>query len=174
MTRGIPRPTRLGLLVVMLLSVIGCDQTTKIAATRTLRGVPAISLLGDTVRLQHALNPGAFLSLGTALSQEVRFWLFSVLTSGMLLAVGLVLVWRRRLDGAVFVALALVLAGGLGNLIDRWLGNGMVTDFLNVGVGSLRTGIFNVADVAITTGALLLMFCCWRPAGVAANPPHHP
>ncbi|WP_419661036.1 signal peptidase II (lipoprotein signal peptidase) domain protein [Desulfosarcina variabilis str. Montpellier] len=51
---------------------------------------------------------------------------------------------------------------GIGNLIDRILHNGFVMDFLNVGIGPLRTGIFNVADVAIMGGAALLFFKTFR------------
>jgi signal peptidase II len=61
-----------------------------------------------------------------------------------------------------FIACVGILAGGLGNLIDRVTNHGQVTDFLNLGIGSLRTGIFNVADVAITGGALLLAWLWWR------------
>jgi signal peptidase II len=60
-----------------------------------------------------------------------------------------------------FVALVLVLAGGVGNQLDRVLQAGLVTDFINLGVGPLRTGIFNVADVAITCGAIGLI-ASWR------------
>jgi signal peptidase II len=52
----------------------------------------------------------------------------------------------------------LVIGGGMSNFIDRLLYGGYVVDFLNVGIGSVRTGIFNVADVFIVTGVLLLVF----------------
>jgi signal peptidase II len=52
--------------------------------------------------------------------------------------------------------LSLVCAGGISNVIDRIAYDGSVVDFLNMGIGPLRTGIFNVADMAITTGAVLL------------------
>jgi signal peptidase II len=63
---------------------------------------------------------------------------------------------------AQFVALGLLLAGGVGNLIDRINQNGHVTDFLNVGIGPVRTGIFNVADMAIMAGAGLLFWLSFR------------
>ena len=56
----------------------------------------------------------------------------------------------------ILVALALILAGGIGNLIDRISNNGLVTDFINVGIGPLRTGVFNVADMAVLFGVLAL------------------
>ena len=49
------------------------------------------------------------------------------------------------------------LAGGASNLIDRFTHGGYVVDFINLGIGSLRTGIFNVADIAITLGVLILL-----------------
>ena len=57
-----------------------------------------------------------------------------------------------------------ILAGGIGNLIDRILNNGLVTDFINVGIGPLRTGIFNVADIAFTCGAIAAVFLMQKDA----------
>jgi len=48
-------------------------------------------------------------------------------------------------------------SGGLGNLLDRIMNDGRVIDFMNLGIGTLRTAIFNVADVCITTGVVLLL-----------------
>jgi signal peptidase II len=56
------------------------------------------------------------------------------------------------------IAAALVCGGGLGNLIDRFSQHGYVTDFLNLGIGSVRTGIFNVADFALLFGLGMLVF----------------
>jgi signal peptidase II len=75
--------------------------------------------------------------------------------------------FARRLEPWRVVALALVAGGGISNLIDRLLYNGRVTDFLNVGIGSLRTGIFNVADMAIMAGALLLL---WKLRAATSDP----
>ena len=66
-----------------------------------------------------------------------------------------------RLGRLRAVALSLVCGGGLGNLIDRIRFDGHVTDFLNVGVGSVRTGIFNVADMALMVG-MVLFFLAYR------------
>jgi signal peptidase II len=76
-----------------------------------------------------------------------------------LLLLGLVYaaLFARRLDRIRFIALTLVAGGGMSNLIDRLMFQGRVTDFLNVGLGSLRTGIFNVADMTILAGALLML-----------------
>jgi len=68
------------------------------------------------------------------------------------------------------VALALLAGGGTSNLLDRLLYDGRVTDFLNVGIGSLRTGIFNLADMAIMAGALLLVLKK-RASAAGPSPP---
>ncbi len=150
---------RLLLMFFLLVGCIGCDQGTKAIATQTLSGRAPMSFLGDTVRLQYARNPGAFLGLGADLPPAWRFGIFTAANALLLLGL-LVYLWRRKdLPMVSFVALGLVVAGGLGNLIDRFGGDGRVVDFINLGIGrSLRTGIFNVADVAIMAGAVLLLF----------------
>ncbi len=115
-------------------------------------------LLHDIVRLQLVKNTGAFLSAGASLSEHVRFAVFIVAVAGILLGLLLAALFARRLSQARTVALALIVGGGASNLVDRLINDGGVTDFLNVGVGPLRTGIFNFADMAILAGALILMF----------------
>ena len=154
------KSTRLALALLLLLGCIGLDQGTKYIATRTLRGQPRQSYLADSFRLEYALNPGGFLSLGGNLSPAVRFWLFGSMNLVLLAGATSVLIARWKMSRVCFVALVLVLAGGIGNLIDRVVQQGFVTDFLNVGIGPLRTGIFNVADMALTAGALVLVFAC--------------
>lgn len=159
-TAACPR-ARWRLALTVLLWCLALDQTTKVLATRLLPTVP-LSFLGDTFRLQHALNTGAFLGMAGTWSPEMRFWLLTVLNAGFLVVLLVMLLRNWRMPYWQFVACVGILSGGLGNLIDRVTNNGQVTDFLNIGVGSLRTGIFNVADMAITGGALLLAWLWWR------------
>lgn len=151
------RLTRLLLVTTLLLGCVGCDQTTKVVARAHLSDGPTIGFLHDTVRLTYAENPGAFLGLGASLSKPVRTLLLQIGVS--LLTLGLVLsaVFWPRLTKAQVIALTLIGASGLGNLIDRILYDGSVTDFLNLGIGSLRTGIFNVADISGVVGVAILL-----------------
>ena len=153
---------RLTLALAILTSFIGCDQATKHYATETLQHSETQSYLGDTVRLDYALNPGGFLSLGSSLTPNVRFCIFVGFNLCVMLAITVMLIynWNARL--AIFSSLAYMLAGGIGNLIDRISNDGLVTDFVNVGVGPIRTGIFNVADVGVMFGAAALVFCLWK------------
>jgi signal peptidase II len=161
---------RLTLALLLLVCCVGCDQATKHLATKMLCGNPPFSCLSNTLRLEYALNPGGFLSVGGNFSPQVRSWLFLGFNAAFLLGASYLLVARWNMRLVNFVALLLILAGGIGNLIDRVFHDGLVTDFLNLGIGSLRTGIFNVADVALTAGVLLLMLTC-RDGHLTPTPP---
>jgi signal peptidase II len=143
------------LIVLLVAGTVGCDRLTKHIATQKLAGLPTRSYLADTFRLGYAENTGGFLSLGAGLPAPVRTLIFSVATGGLLVLL-IAAVWRYGWDRWRTVALALFIAGGASNWIDR-LASGRVVDFLNVGIGSLRTGVFNVADMAIMTGVALLL-----------------
>jgi signal peptidase II len=144
------------LLLLLLLGTIGCDQATKRWAHASLAQSAARSYLGNTFTLEYAENPGAFLSLGADWPPRARFVLF---TSGaaLLLVFGTVALMRHSASLVPIVGLILFLGGGMSNLVDRFT-RGTVIDFMNVGFGPLRTGIFNVADVAIMVGAAVAMF----------------
>ena len=138
-------------------ATVSCDRATKHIAATTLVGAPSQSFLADTVRLQYVENTGGFLSLGATLPPIVRTGIFTVATGLMLFGM-VVIAIRSRWTGWRAVGVTLFVAGGLSNWIDRVV-RGSVVDFLNVGIGSLRTGIFNVADVAVMLGIGVLVAC---------------
>jgi signal peptidase II len=148
---------RITVVSLTLLCCVGCDQASKSAARSMLASGDPQSFLGDSLRLQLVENPGSFLSLGASLPEHFRFALFTGAVAALLIALVGASLFARRLEPWRVIALALVAGGGISNLIDRLLYDGRVTDFLNVGIGSLRTGIFNIADMAIMAGALLLL-----------------
>jgi signal peptidase II len=156
--------TAAGRLALVLLAVltIGCDRVTKHAAVTMLAGAPEHSYLSDMIRLDYAENPGGFLSLGATLPPAVRTWLFTVATGATLITL-VVLAVRRQHEVVSTIGLTLFFAGGISNWIDRFA-RGSVVDFLNLGIGPLRTGIFNVADVAILLGASLFVLAEFRRA----------
>ncbi len=156
------------LIVVVLSTCVGCDQLTKGLARHTLTVSEPILFLHDLFRLQLVENQGAFLSLGATIPEHSRYWLL-VVPVGLALAGMLVyLLTSRKLTAVQTIALSLVLAGGIGNWIDRILHDGRVIDFMNLGVGPLRTGIFNVADIVIVFG------CCWLLVEVVTRPSIEP
>ncbi|HEY2292290.1 MAG TPA: signal peptidase II [Thermoanaerobaculia bacterium] len=147
----------LSLVLLVLLCCVGCDQAVKAIAKGALASSPPVLLLDGAVRLQYTENPGAFLSLGADLPAGVRFLLGVVLVGATQLALLAFLLRTRALSTWQRIGFSLFLAGGLGNWIDRLLNEGRVIDFVSLGVGRLHTGIFNVADVAITAGILMVL-----------------
>ncbi len=143
-------------LLALVASTIGCDHVTKRMAVTSLEGRPSRSFFANTVRLEYAENRGGFLSLGANLPPAVRTAIFKIGT-GLILVGTLIAAIKLRLTGWPLIGLSLVWAGGASNWVDR-VARGSVVDFLNVGFGALRTGIFNVADVAVMLGACILVF----------------
>ncbi len=160
--------TRLGLVALLLIGCVGCDQLSKQAVRAHLELGYSESFLGDTLRLTHAENPGAFLSMGANLPEFARVAVFQVGVGIIVLGLLLYALLARNPGTAKVTALTLLAASGLGNLIDRLAHDGHVTDFLNMGIHSLRTGIFNVADVVGVIGVAILV--C-TSAGSSASAP---
>jgi len=157
------RHLALGLLLALL--CVGCDQATKRVAESLLAGAGAISYLGDLVRFELVSNPGAMLGLGGDLPEAARELILIWLVPAVLLVLCVQFVRAPDTTAREFFALALVAGGGIGNWLDRLLNQGEVTDFVSLGIGPLRTGIFNLADVAVMAGvALLLLSFRRKPA----------
>jgi len=166
---GVTRLGRWAALFVLMSGTFGCDRMTKHYAAVSLAGRAEESFLDGTVRLEYAENPGAFLSLGESLPSPLRTAVFTVGT-GLVLLATVVVAFRSRWSGPPLAGLALVCAGGASNLLDR-VARGRVIDFMNVGLGPVRTGIFNVADVAILAGVVLIVFTRVRGGGDVREPP---
>lgn len=167
--KPLARSYRLTLVSLVLAGTVGCDQATKQLAISQLRDEPVQTFLGGFLRLAFAENPGAFLSLGGALPRPVRFWLLTAGVGLLLLGALAYLVTSRRLGPLQSMAIALMAGGGLSNWFDRLVNDGRVVDFMIFGIGSLRTGVFNVADVALMVGAGLMLLAARRENGAGAR-----
>ena len=154
-------------LFALIVVLLVCDQATKVLARARLRDRAPRDY--GIVTLVYAENAGAFLSLGEGLPRMARRVVFDgLVTAGIAIAAWFLLTGRVRGRGDD-VALALIVGGGTGNLIDRLRFGGYVTDFLYLHAGRLHTGVFNVADVWITGGVLWLML-----AWLVTRTPSHP
>ena len=130
-------------------AVLAFDIWTKQWATRTLAGTPPLPIIGELVRFTYVRNSGVAFGLGAGL--PFPYYVFSiaaVLAILVLFVRGNVHGWGRRL------ALALILGGALGNLVDR-LTTGLVVDFIDVGWGRWHWPVFNVADSAVSVGVVM-------------------
>lgn len=139
--------------------VVLSDIITKWIAVRELfpRGVPQ-AVFGEVVRLTLVFNKGAAFGLDVG---PYSRWIFLVLTIGALVILGQLYRSTRDDDLTRTLAIGLVCAGALGNLIDRVRSAQGVVDFIDIGVGAMRWPTFNVADIAVSTGAFLLAWVLW-------------
>lgn len=132
------------------------DQLTKFTAVKWLKGTEPISFLGNFFRLEYAENTGAFLGMGANLPDWERYLLLTLFSSAILIVLMMFLFLKKDLYKLDIYGYGLILAGGVSNMIDR-IRAGVVIDFMNMGIGDLRTGIFNVADMAIMAGLILVL-----------------
>jgi signal peptidase II len=148
------RKARLLLVALIVLSCIGCDRASKSVAQATLVGAPSRSLLNGMVTLTYTENPGAFLGLGARLPEPVRNAL-GIVTTLLVLAIGIALLRHvHQISIPLLTGVSLLIGGGVGNLIDRATNGGRVIDFVVFRLGPFQTGVLNVADIAITAGAI--------------------
>jgi signal peptidase II len=153
------------LIAIMLVSTAGCDQLTKKVAKDELALSEPVSLLNDVIRLEYAENPGAFLSIGENLPGPVLLLFSSVLVGVVIFLLLKLSIQNRTVKAATLVGLSLMAGGSIGNLLDRLLNAGAVVDFISLGIGPIRSGIFNLADVAILTGAFFLLLSMNKKSG---------
>ena len=144
----------------VLALVTALDVVTKGAAERLLapQRFPH-DVLGNWMRLTLVYNPGA--AFGLNLGPQSR-WIFTALTLVALVILGRLYLATTRGDTPRTLALALVCAGALGNLMDRLRSEMGVVDFLDIGIRDARWPTFNVADMAVSCGAILLAWVLWQ------------
>lgn len=146
------------LVLAVTLVLVGCDLTTKEIAKSELQGEQLISYLGGTVKFIYAENTGGLLSLGSQISEELRFVFFRLFVALVLAGLFLYIVFKNNIDRFQASAMVLILSGGIGNLINRFTYDGRVIDFMVFKLFGFHTGIFNIADVYVTTGIIFLFF----------------
>lgn len=148
------------ILAIVLLTV-GCDQVTKELTRQKVEPKEYIPVIGDHLILTNVENTGAMLGFGQDFPPMAKRIFFQ----GLPLIVLVILLYRTltqpNLNQVLLLAFGLVIGGGIGNLVDR-IAHGSVTDFFQIRLGFLRTGIFNVADIAVTLGVLILVFLIIR------------
>lgn len=140
------------------LGVVALDAITKLAAEAFLLRYAGVPVVGEWFQLRLVYNPGA--AFGLHLGPYSR-WIFLVLALGAVVLLGRMS--RTAAPGDRFrqLALGLVAGGAAGNLVDRIRSPQGVVDFLDVGVGAIRWPTFNVADIAVSCGAIALAISLW-------------
>ena len=145
------------ILILLLLALnIGCDQVTKAIVRDKMDSNSYYPFLHNHFTLVRVENTGAFLSLGDSLPGILKIVLLNILP---LIAIiwGIVFILTKiNLNRLTLFSLILIIGGGAGNLYDRMV-HGSVTDFMWMNLILFKTGVFNVADLSITTGVIIIM-----------------
>lgn len=150
------------LLILGIITISICiDQYTKLKAKEHLEAKEGYTYLSDTFRLTFVENRGAFLSMGADLSKQLQYWVLKVFPVIVLIGLFGYTVFSKVLSQWQIIAFSFVLGGGISNIYDRLL-FGKVVDFMNMGIGTVRTGIFNFADVSIMIGLFMMLPLIFR------------
>jgi signal peptidase II len=140
-------------------AVVAVDFVTKLIAEALLARRLPLRVVGDFIQLRLVYNEGA--AFGLHLGDNSR-WIFFGLAIIALFVLGSLVRNTRPGDHFRLLALALVCGGAVGNLIDRVRSAQGVVDFVDIGIGTWRWPTFNVADSAITIGAIALGLSLWQ------------
>jgi signal peptidase II len=154
-------PRRYRIVLLLALIVLVLDQLTKLWAAAVLPLWASKTVIPGFFNLVHVLNKGAAFGFLNDLDAMWRPYFFLAATA---LAIVLILHLLRtvpREDTVLFTALGLILGGAVGNLTDR-IRLGEVVDFLDFYIGKYHWPAFNVADVAISIGSVLLLVSVYR------------
>lgn len=152
-TKGI---LRAGIILVILISNISCDQISKKIVRQTIEYNEQIELMNNYLTLTKVENTGAFLSFGNDLPNTLRIILL-IAFPVLIMTFGLFYLFTKKsISKSTVVGISFVLGGGMGNMYDRIV-HGSVTDFLHIDLGIIQTGIFNMADVSIMAGMFLIL-----------------
>lgn len=154
-----------------LLVVICIDHYTKYLAEMLLATAGEVAFFNSFLKFTLIQNYGGFLGIVNNLSETSRFFLLNFCVALLLLGCFLYLFAFNKRTFRHDIPLAFVTGGGTANLLDRLLHNGGVTDFLSIGIGDFRTGIFNFADVAILGGSFILGYTFFSSPSAQKRPP---
>ncbi|MBP8238988.1 MAG: signal peptidase II [Saprospiraceae bacterium] len=144
------------LVIALLICSIGLDRWTKLLAIEHLKDEPMRDIVGRFFQLVFVENTGAFLSFGANFPDVVKLIVLTIMPAVLLGALLLYTLFSTQLNTWQVVAFSLISGGGISNLFDR-ITEGKVVDFMIMGIGSLRTGVFNTADVCIMIGLFMML-----------------
>lgn len=155
----------------LVIPVVALDAITKLVAENQLLRFAPVQVVSDVVQFRLVYNPGA--AFGLNVGPHSR-WVFFGLAVLALVVLGAMLRGTEAADKLRIVSLSLICAGAVGNLVDRIRSPQGVVDFIDVGIGTMRWPTFNVADIAVSLGAIALAVSLWREERAARLQPAEP
>ena len=156
------KKSRYLLITILVFLSIAFDQISKIWVRNNFESYSEKSIIGDVFTLIKVENTGAFLGMGSELSEIPRILLLIILPVIVLISITLYTYIDKSLDKLSIIGFSLIIGGGIANIFDRIV-FGSVTDFLYINLGGIfKTGIFNIADLSVTTGMILILVSSFK------------
>ena len=153
---------RNSLITIIIFFSIVFDQISKFWIRNNFDSYIEHSIIADIFTLIKVENTGAFLGMGSELSEIPRILLLIVLPIIVLISITIYTYIDKSLDKISIIGFSLIIGGGIGNIFDRIV-YGSVTDFLYLNFGGIfKTGIFNVADFSVTTGMVMILISSFK------------
>ncbi|MCH1485604.1 MAG: signal peptidase II [Flavobacteriaceae bacterium] len=156
------KKSRYLLITILVFLSITFDQISKIWVRNNFESYSEKSIIGDVFTLIKVENTGAFLGMGSELSEIPRILLLIILPVIVLISITLYTYIDKSLDKLSIIGFSLIIGGGIANIFDRIV-FGSVTDFLYINLGGIfKTGIFNIADLSVTTGMIIILISSFK------------
>ncbi len=149
--------SRNAFIILLVIVNIAADQISKFWVRATVEPYSSSPIIGDYLTLRNVENEGAFLGMGGDLNPTLKLILLLIIPAAVLLYVLYYLFKEKQMDKLALIGFCCVVGGGIANVFDRFV-YGKVTDFLFIDLGFVRTGIFNIADLSVTTGMILILW----------------
>jgi len=144
-------------IALLIIFNIAIDQISKVLVRTNVDPFSEASIIGDVFTLHNVENTGAFLGMGSDLTNPWRIILLLILPVIVLGLVVVHIIRDKSIDKMSLIGFCCIIGGGIANVYDRFA-YGSVTDFLHLDFGGkLRTGIFNIADISVTTGMIMIL-----------------
>lgn len=157
----IDRRKRNILITIIVLLGIAFDQISKVWVRNNFESYIETSIVGDIFTLIKVENTGAFLGMGSELPETLRVLLLIVVPVIVLVGITVYTYLEKSLDETSIIGFSLIIGGGIGNIFDRIV-YGSVTDFLYLNFEFFKTGIFNIADLSVTIGMILILISSFK------------
>ena len=157
----IEKKRNISISIIIALSIF-LDQISKILIRKNVEQYSDIKLIGEYFILTNVENSGAFLGMGSDFSPIMKS-IFLVILPIVILTCIIIYVYRdKEIDKISLIGFSIIIGGGIGNIFDRII-YGSVTDFLFIDLGGIfKTGIFNIADLTVTTGMILILLMSFK------------
>ena len=149
------------LITTLVFLSITLDQISKLWVRNNLESYVEKSIIGDVFTLIKVENTGAFLGMGSELPEILRVLLLIVLPVIVLVGITIYNYLDKSLNKISIIGFSLIIGGGIGNIFDRIV-YGSVTDFFYLNFGFFKTGIFNIADLSVTIGMILILISSFK------------